>query len=957
MGIAMKRIRCARFVLAFVAVCCSSALYAQNAGKIAGLIRDKAKAEFLPGVNIIIKGTRLGASTSADGSYFILNVPPGSYDVTASLVGYRTVTQQKVIVNIDKTTTLDFTLQESAVEADEVIITAERPDVVREKTSTSEVIRSDEVINTAGIRDLSDVLTLSADVSEGHFRGGREGEEAYNLSGMGIVNPLTGSVTFAPIMSAIEEVEVITSGFGAQYGNAQSGVVNISMKEGQSDRWRSRAEVRTRLPGYKHFGASIFDRNAQPYLQILDTPEKWLGSDDSNSVRYYGTVGNGFDQRYGRDSITLSQIAYSLYALQGRRDVNRKYNNLWDYSADVTIGGPISENARLFLASHMEDKWLFLPTPDPDRNRQVMGNLVFDFGTGMALRISGAYSQKWQNLLRSPNTTGFYSWIWDRVLGVSQQKENTVQIGARFTHALSAGTFYELRLNRLLTDEVNGSPVLDSNPENTFVDYSKQMWIRYNAVPDQFQVGNRDDDFGNEKTRTTSVDASLTSQVTNSHLLQAGLQANFYSIEVANRTNVDDPNGERDEFYSANPFEFGIFGQDKMEFEGMIANIGLRFDLWNLNTNYYTDLYSPFRVRNDSTVPTGLSREKAKTEKTPTLGRLQPRIGVSFPVSVSTVFHANYGSFVQRPAFSRTITSRIPYTGYALMTLGNPRLKPETTNSYDLGITQGLGEGFTVDLSAYYKDVKNLIEQALFSDSSNNYLTYINRDYADIRGFRVVLNKRRGILTGSLNYTFMVATGKASTPFDASPSFLEGSTENDDVPPSKARDITLDFDRTHNVILNLGLNTDEDWGPELLGGNPLERVTLSVTSSWRSGRPYTSSAKQKEGVSVNNNRSPFEYNTNLKVSKRVEKFFGVNATFSFEVVNLFNQKIYSYNAVFQRPVSTTGSSSINDNTLKYDTDPSSLQYYTFFSPFVVDQTFRLYSNSPRSYYFGIVLNM
>ncbi len=72
---------------------------------------------------------------------------------------------------------------------------------------------------------------------------------------MGIVNPLYSSSAFAPIMSAVEEVEVITSGFGAQFGNAQSGVVNISMKEGRSDRWRARAELRTRLPGQKHFGA------------------------------------------------------------------------------------------------------------------------------------------------------------------------------------------------------------------------------------------------------------------------------------------------------------------------------------------------------------------------------------------------------------------------------------------------------------------------------------------------------------------------------------------------------------------------------------------------------------------------------------------------------------------------------------------------------------------------------
>jgi outer membrane receptor protein involved in Fe transport len=924
-------------------------LLAQTGGKIAGTVRDKATGAALPGVNILLRGTRLGGTTGADGSYFILNVPSGSYSVAASLVGYTPVTQQRVIVHVGRTTAADFTLQESAVEGQEVLITADRPDVVREKTSTSDLVRAEEVANVAGIRDLTDVLSLSTDVSEGHFRGGREGEELYNLQGMGIVNPLTGIVTFAPIMSAVEEVEVITSGFGAQYGNAQSGVVNIVMKEGGSDRWRTRGELRTRAPGYKHFGANVFDPGAQPYLRLLDSPEKWLGSAD-DSIRYYSTVGNGFDNRYGRDSVTLSQIAHSLWAYQGRRDAGRVYNNLWDYSTDITIGGPLSPVSRLFLAAHLEEKWLYLPTPEPDRNRQVMGNIVFDVGPGMALRFSGAYSRKWTNVLRSRYTNGFYNWIWDRVLGINLETSSTVQLGARFSHAISPQTYYELKLNTLSTSERNGSPVMD--PVRYPGNYSKLMWIPYTATPDQFGVGNRDDNFGRERTLTASLDASLTSQVTASHLLHAGIQANLYNLDVANRTSI--ASAERVAEYTANPFEIALYAQDKMEFEGMIANMGLRLDVWNMNVDYYTDRFSPFRVVvNESTVV--YDRDRAPRESTPTLARLQPRLGISFPVSVSTVFHMNYGSFVQRPPFSRTIATTLPALGFARMQLGNPRLEPEATNSYDVGITQGLGDGFTLDVSGYYKDVKNLLEQAIFYDNTGNqYITFVNRDYADVRGFRAALTKRRGIITGSLNYTFMVATGKASTPFDASPIFSEDTSAYPEQLPGPA-DITLDFDRTHNLVLNVAATTPEEWGPELLGARLLEQFTVSVTSTMRSGRPYTYD-RQGTGI-VNNKRTPMEYTTNLRVTKKFDRAFGVGLTFYGEVFNLFNQKIYSYNAVFQKPVSTTGSTFINRNIEKFENDPGSLQYFDDFQPFLVDQTFLLYANSPRAFSFGLVVNL
>src|SRR5437867_1487333 len=166
-----------------------SALWAQTVGKISGVVKDQQTGEPLVGVNVLVVGTKSGATTDVDGAFFILNIPAGKYDVQASMVGYARVVQRGTIVNTQRTTNVDFVLAETTIEKEAIVIQATRPDVERDKTSTSSIIRADDVQSIAGMRDVDDVIALAADVTDGHFRGGRANEEYYTLQGMGIVNP------------------------------------------------------------------------------------------------------------------------------------------------------------------------------------------------------------------------------------------------------------------------------------------------------------------------------------------------------------------------------------------------------------------------------------------------------------------------------------------------------------------------------------------------------------------------------------------------------------------------------------------------------------------------------------------------------------------------------------------------------------------------------------------------
>ncbi len=936
-----------------------AALFSQNVGKIAGSVKSAKDMSPLFGANILVLGSKLGAVADANGDYFILNVPPGRYELRATMMGHQPMQVVDVIVRSGRTTTVHFSLQEQALEMEGVVVQAVRPEIERDKTSTSAIVRFDEVQMLPGIRDVGDIIDLTADIIDGHFRGGRVGEEYYTLQGMGIVNPLDRSSAFMPIMSAIEEVEVITSGFGAQYGNAQSGVVNISMKEGDSRRWKSRMETRIRAPGRKHFGPSVFDPKANAYLRLLSDENVWLKGDPGadHPQPYYGSMASGLTGSFAGDSLVQLAVAQALWQ-QSRREIGRNYGNQIDHSLEMTTGGPLNKSMRLFFALRSNRQWPVFPTEQPGTEFQAMGNIVSDLGSAITLRFSGGLSHLHDRVFPGANSVGGYQrWLWDRITGVRERKRNNGQIGARFTHSLNPNAYYELKLNTLFTSNVLGStPVPNVLPDS--LDFN---WVvgtivyPNNNSPDRlgYQMGY--DSFTDEETRTISFEGAFHNQWTKSHLINAGIQINSYRLKVHNFLNIRSSRQLED--YSASPFEAAIYGQDKMEFEGLIANVGLRYDIWYSGVEYWSDLYTPF---GDPDSQGRFNPQTAATKKPPVYGRLQPRLGFSFPVSEKTVFHLNYGAFMQRPSFQYIVSTRVGQRLHEPLILGNPKLKPETTNSYDIGVVHGLGEGFSLDISGYYKDVKNLIQQSNFIDQRAGYQvsSYFNQDYADIRGFRITLHKKRGPLTGSLNYQYGYATGKSATATAATPIFNRDTlgvvtTDLTNVP---TRDILLDFDRTHNLIFTLAYTTQKGWGPSIWGIQPLANVTVSVYSLLRSGRPYTSPFDIRR---INVKRAPTEYNTDLRVTKYIPNLLGLPATLYAEVYNLFNNKILNYEYLFQRPTATNPNLPlqyyeqypINDkeNGIRYWWDKGRQ------GPFSVDQSFLIYSNQPRWFSFGLLV--
>ncbi|RMH61802.1 MAG: TonB-dependent receptor, partial [Bacteroidetes bacterium] len=219
---------------------------AQTTGKIAGRVVDAATGEPLPGVNVLIEGTTQGTATNIDGEYVIIGVRPGVYTVVASFVGFATERREGVQVNVDLTTTVDFQLREEVFEGEEVVVTAEQISVRKDLTS-SEARVTAETIDRLPVQEVSQVLSVQAGITDRgggfHIRGGRTSEVTVMVDGVPVTDSYDGSTSVQLENEGIQELQVISGTFNAEYGNAMSGVINVVTKEGRGDRVGGSFEV------------------------------------------------------------------------------------------------------------------------------------------------------------------------------------------------------------------------------------------------------------------------------------------------------------------------------------------------------------------------------------------------------------------------------------------------------------------------------------------------------------------------------------------------------------------------------------------------------------------------------------------------------------------------------------------------------------------------------------------
>ncbi|MCK4689208.1 MAG: carboxypeptidase-like regulatory domain-containing protein, partial [Candidatus Marinimicrobia bacterium] len=223
-------------------------LFAGNTGKIAGVITDKQSGETLIGANVILIGTNLGAASRKNGSYYILQVPPGIYEMKVSYIGYKTVTIKDVRVNVDLTTKIDVATESQAIAGLEVLVIAQQKVIQHDVTSTRKTTSREDIDRIPGLESTTDVFKLRGgtfidqipqkleiggtevqvrdeSLKDIHVRGGRGGEILYMIDGMPVTHPIYGGRNVLDLnLDDVQEIELLTGAFNAEYGQAQSGV-------------------------------------------------------------------------------------------------------------------------------------------------------------------------------------------------------------------------------------------------------------------------------------------------------------------------------------------------------------------------------------------------------------------------------------------------------------------------------------------------------------------------------------------------------------------------------------------------------------------------------------------------------------------------------------------------------------------------------------------------------------
>ena len=879
-----------------------SILKGGTTGKITGLVEDALTGEGLVGANIVIQGTYLGAATNVDGYYVILNVPPGIYEVQVTMIGYNLIRSTGVRVSIDFTTRLDFQLGHTVLEGEELFVIAGRPIVQKDRTSTLAIVGSEE-IEEMPVEEFGDIIALQAGIVTGaggeiHMRGGRASEISYLVDGLSVTDPFSGEIAIEIENTSIQELQVISGTFNAEYGQAMSGVIDVVTKEGR-DKFQGNISF---------YSGDYLSNDADTYLNISDfTP-----ADITNvQISFSGPV-----PLFGkRLTFFLTGRSYNtqgwLYGLERFMPADSSSFQNWDIRSDDVGQDGIPDTGDFGEADGSA-------TPgEPNVYVEETGD-----GTFSAMNRFAKISTEGKLTFRiSPSIKVSYSFFWDRAEfreyshlfklnpeGDYQRFKNGYAQAFNWNHSLSSRTFYTVKLS------------------NTFFNFKRYVYedpldARYvdpkrldDASRNAFRTGGSEMWHFNRTTRSWQGKLDLTSQIHTAHMVKAGMgfrkhDLSFHEFEIIPKRNIAGieikpfqpaiaiASSIVNNSYRHLPVEASAYIQDKMEFADMIVNIGLRYDYFNANTVVPIDLRDPDNAKYFVVpLPDGGDRIVRENEYSAAMGEIietvnvrgetwknnyqdakpvhdiSPRMGISYPITDRGVIHFSYGHFSQIPTFEHLYdNSEFEVWPGLISTMGNGNLRPQRTVIYELGLQQQLSDNVSFDVTGFYKDMRHLLGlEILTTYTQDVYARFINRDYGNIRGITLALTKRRSnYFWSTVDYTYQVAEGNASDPLQV---FYDARSNKE----SEIQIVPLTWDQTHTLNFNMALSRPGHWGFSLIG-------------RLGTGLPYTPKIENVGASFENSERKPGQYTFDLKAHRDFKIMGGKYSAF-IKVYNIFDRR-------------------------------------------------------------------
>ncbi|MBU4443896.1 TonB-dependent receptor [bacterium] len=1011
-----------RCIISLILIFLPCMLSAGITGKISGKVTETDTGLPLIGCNVFVTGMYMGAATDEEGFYFILNVPPGTYSVRVTMMGYEALEKTDVIVSIDRTVNVDFILKSTIIETEGVVVTAAREAIRKDVSFTQSVVGNEALFGTPGVKNLEDALNNQVGVLTGVkgpvIRGGWIEEIGSYVDGVSMRDNRTMSAFMGINKSAIGEVQLLTGGFSAEYGDARSGIINIATKDPKSA-YSVSLEIRTSPAQQKHFGPYIYSKdNWWDYgrFQYMETIADTLAVpvplayDSSKTIKYKWT--NEYGENIDRDNDGYADFegwnnwaekrefeyldaktntkkkykltpgeAYEVWKWQHReqekgekipglsgvkadQDLNI-YAHRPDWQYDFTISGPLipgnsnisilGETGLLFSQRQVFTMYPFYVPGGGYEESGTMAKLTYRPKPEMRFTLLGTYNTTsditdggfhgnelfagpgGERYMADPQGIDGISRRWSDDHGLayngygasSQYQVARDLISFSLSHTLSPKTFYEANISRTHTKyDIHPFKSSSSGNEKIMYTIAGDTLILNDLIGagDPFSHASSITGYGisgggkgYDWSELTQWRASfgLTSQINRVLQLKLGGEINYSDMldlrgEVAHPENHDpdiwlaggvanwDTLGRLSNwnYYHVYPVYGALYMQNKLEYKGLILNLGLRMDVFSPTKTHLdrSDIWNPYLTEADKDSLWTLWGEGDSHPATQV--KLSPRLGASFPIGVDTKLFFNYGHFYSLPSAELMYRITNYGTGLPVYRIGYPWVQMPRTIQYEFGFEWGFLRDYTFNGSTYYKDVTGDLHETEYITDDAWSPPLCKRPSNEIarvlKGFEVKFEKKIGrFLKGFASYDLVDGDSKI---------YGYRVKFNHDVTDAPDRLVTIyephwarKWPARQSAKINANLHTPQGWGPRIAGNHIFAALQLNILHQWRKGMPYIWRPDDPAQETLRQfNRRTKDYNrTDLRLSRDF-RFGKVKSIFFLEISNVLNIKNMYY---------------------------------------------------------------
>ncbi len=903
-------------LVAAVVLVAAGPLWAQGAaGKIEGVVRDPT-GQPVGNAQVFVVGTGFTAITNENGYYFINNVPPGTYTVRAQFIGYQPAEVRSLRVFSEQTYTVNFDLQ-GAVALEAITIEgAENPIVPRDQVTSKSIIRGEDV---AGLPtdDGRAILAIQPGVVESGadlglvVRGGRPGEAVLFIDNVPVRSARTGANQLNVGTNALEEASVTTGALGAEFGDAQSGVISLVTRSG-GPAYQGSLSYETDEAfgndisvGFNRFEGSfsgpvpvinnltffvsgtLQGQNSDFRGEGADEPPLFVPAGiDTVVTRVFSAdsqrVGIPNFAQYNGDCSAAGNFGFEC---QGRRfpydwhtvgTANGKLQ--WTYGG----GSRVSASALLDI-----DQNRFTPNEDMYNPQEYSGTR----------RTSGVYVVNWvQQVFRSAerelafdlnlsyqtdnSITGVLDRAWeldhrDPTGGVALGRMQFLVDFDRFSNDGGAGSVRALNSNaqwdqlvdNVIRNQGTRSPFLNRTELRGSQPFRLNPW----AVSTGFFTGGIDEGTTLEQERRAIGRANVDWQADRFNRFKFGGEYQWSRVNFFSGNTI---NNIFNNAYTEQPKRAALYGQDRLDLGDVVVELGLRWDWFDtgalfalvpgrINSDPDFDLDAPLESQTDV-----LFQASDHTA-------VSPRVRVSFPVTDRTNFRLSYAHQAQSPNFQAMLNGK--NNDYSF-TNSNNRFGGDVDFAksilFEFGIRHAFSQDMVLDVAAFNKDkLSDLAYRILpFVDPrgdtlQSNVLT--NADFGNVRGVDVSLIRRiSDWFNGQVAYTFQDAKSTGSDPF----SYLNTTSRqisfvtNERVPPPQAI-LPIDDNRRHNIAGSFAFNFPGDFQQGKWYGDVLENLGVFGLFRFASGLPFTRLRNQGNGQTAPRQAFGLEANAEERVNE------------------------------------------------------------------------------------------